>query len=452
MTERLDVQGLWWLPDTPDHKVHGWFTYDPDDGGTLRLAGSLRPANWIENHLRDGSMQRYVGTRPEADRLYPHIHGQSGPHEYHLGDAFQVSLQQRLCREEDCAERVHVNWLIAGAWFEGATTPQLDRASVEFQHATSWVDNDALAIDADSVPEGLFAIAQATQKQTLRAQIGEGLQLGLVQSLFTSGDHRHNATLNQRILVVIEAASMQPLRSFTDRVSDFQDLLTIASGKVANIEQFQLRRDDVPQRTLTGHSIGHWKKDLRYYTRWSNRDEHAERLSPYEMLFSFDDLGGIAGVGRWMQVADRYRSELSRVMATRYSSSMFVEDRVAHCVAALEGFDRTRHSGKDDGTHLSDRIRRCAQYAGAPFVELLGGEPIELWTGRAKDRRHALGHHLDSFRENTSLVEHELGDQLYWLAVLCFLREAEAPDRVFERLSDNSTFRWVTQRAAQRQE
>ena len=65
MQEPLDVQGIWWLPGSPDHKVHGWFSWDPEEGGTLRLAGTLRPQAWVENALPDGHVQRYL-ERPSA--------------------------------------------------------------------------------------------------------------------------------------------------------------------------------------------------------------------------------------------------------------------------------------------------------------------------------------------------------------------------------------------------
>ena len=41
-----------------------------------------------------------------------------------------------------------------------------------------------------------------------------------------------------------------------------------------------------------------------------------------------------------------------------------------------------------------------------------------------------------------------LGDQLLWLALLCLLRESNAPDAVFTGISKNSHFRWIGKRAA----
>lgn len=46
------------------------------------------------------------------------------------------------------------------------------------------------------------------------------------------------------------------------------------------------------------------------------------------MYFTLDELGGIDAVRRWLVAAQDYRTELARVMATRYSGSMFLEDRI----------------------------------------------------------------------------------------------------------------------------
>lgn len=151
-----------------------------------------------------------------------------------------------------------------------------------------------------------------------------------------------------------------------------------------------------------------------------------------------------------MRFAGSFRSELSRVMATRYNDQMFLEDRVTNCVAALESFDRTRGNVGHKKAFLAERLRECVAFAGDPFTELLGDESVHDWTARAKNHRNTLDHHLDAFRNDTGIVERELGDQLLWLATLCFLRHAGAPEAVFEKIGRHGSFRWVADRAKAR--
>lgn len=451
MNDPIDVQGVWWLPETPDHKVPGWLRYDMATGGELRLSGSLRPLEWLESRRDDVVVQRVIAEPPRDLRTYPRIHGQSGRRLFHLEDSFQTSIEHYLCREDDSAEKIHVNWLLTGAWFDGEDQVEFEKSVVRFQHLTDWVEHSGLETDyVNQDPDAPFVTARAKPLPPFRAPITEDCNLVLWQKLSTAGDGRNDVVLTQDWVLTISATETRPLDYFTDRVSDFQDLLSIATGKIANIETFHFTHDDVPLLSLGGTPMGNAKEKLAYYSRWSNRDEHDDRLSPYSMLFTFEDLGGVAGVQRWMEFADSYRSELSRVMATRYNDQMFLEDRVTNCVAALESFDRTLRGDRHQGTHLVERLRRCVALAAAPFPDLLGGESVDDWTARAKDHRHTLDHHLDAFRNDTGIVERELGDQLFWLATLCFLRESQAPARLFEKIGKHTNFRWVADRARAR--
>lgn len=42
MMEGFEYRGYGWLPDTPDNRVPGTLVFDPEEGATLDLLGSLR--------------------------------------------------------------------------------------------------------------------------------------------------------------------------------------------------------------------------------------------------------------------------------------------------------------------------------------------------------------------------------------------------------------------------
>jgi hypothetical protein len=274
------------------------------------------------------------------------------------------------------------------------------------------------------------------------------MTLQLSQHLGMKGDRREELSLQQRIVCDVRSINPRDLDEFTTQIGFLQDLLTITSGRVANLRDLYFTHADVPEFLMNGKPIRGSRAELRMYTRWANRDNNTEGMSPYAMLVTFEEFGGAAGVGKWMSTAARYRSELRRIMAARYNPGMFVEDRVFNVVAALESFDRTRRSDQDGRTPLVERLRKCVEFAGAPFPEILAGETVETWTERAKTDRHALGHHSDLFRQDMSLVERELADQLAWLGLFCLLRAAGTPDAVFEKIANNMHFRWVAKRAS----
>jgi hypothetical protein len=78
-----------------------------------------------------------------------------------------------------------------------------------------------------------------------------------------------------------------------------------------------LHHPKLPALSLTATPFGDMRHDVAYRVRWSNRLAPREPVKVHDMYFTFDDLGGIAGVGQWLAVALDYRTELGRVMATR---------------------------------------------------------------------------------------------------------------------------------------
>lgn len=42
MNEKFEYQGYWWLPSADEEKVPGILKFDPEDGASLDLLGSLK--------------------------------------------------------------------------------------------------------------------------------------------------------------------------------------------------------------------------------------------------------------------------------------------------------------------------------------------------------------------------------------------------------------------------
>jgi hypothetical protein len=152
------------------------------------------------------------------------------------------------------------------------------------------------------------------------------------------------------------------------------------------------------------------------------------------------------GVGRWLDVAERYRTELSRVMATRYSATMFLEDRIMNISAALDSFDKVRRDTGDDKVNYVDRIIQCIDLAGEPFTDLIAQDGRE-WAKSVKETRHDLAHHRERFRLDGSVGEHLQSEQLFWLFVMCMLRLTDAPTAVFDGISNHPQVRWLSEQA-----
>lgn len=445
MTETLELRGRWWLPVHQDHQVFGTLTWNAEDGGTLHLHDELRPVVWLDNVLPDGSVQKYRDDRSEVQRTYPLIHGRIEDRAYTLLDSFRLSAREYDMEER--TEKVHVNRFLEGAWFDDPDELRVDRVSIDMRHLTGWVNQSGLEIEwsrADEADEDVFAVVTAKTLPPLSAE-HDGYTVRLSQRLRNTGDHVHDLGVTHWRSLRLSRPDPEPLHTFLDTASDFQDLVSVAVGKTAQFEKVVVHHPKVPLLSMAGTPIKDLRHDITYYIRWSNRSAPCEPVKRHDMYFTFDDLGGIDGVSRWLAVAADYRTELGRVMATRYREDMFLEDRIMNVSAALDSFDKhRRQTGK--WVEYAKRVKHCVDLAGQPFLDLIVIDP-DQWVERVVNTRDDLAHHREQFRTDGSVGDSLLAEQLFWLFIMCMLRLANAAESVYEGISKHPQIRWLTDRA-----
>lgn len=445
MTAPLTLQGRWWLPDHPAHRVFGTLTWHADEGGTLLLQDELRPVVWLDNILADGSVQKYRNDRGEMQRTYALIYGQVEHRAYTLLDSFRLSAHEY--DEDERTEKVHVNRFLEGAWFEDPDELRVDRLVIDMRHLTGWVDHSGLEVEwpqSGSADTDVFAVVTAKMLPPFETN-GEGVILQLTQALGDTGDHIHALGVEQQWTLRLRTPEPGPLDVPLKVAYDFQHLVSIAVEQTAQFEKVVLQHPDLPARSLAGTQLRAMRQDVTYYVRWSNRTAPRDPAETNDMYFTFDDFGGADGVGRWLALAADYRTELSRVMATRYSEAMVLEDRIMNVSAALDSFDHHRR-GTGKSVNFAKRIKACVDLAGQPFLDLIVVD-ADHWTQRVVGTRNDLAHHRESFRATGGAGDHILAEQLFWLFAMCMLRLTDAPPEVFERITQHRQIRWLTEKA-----
>jgi hypothetical protein len=177
---------------------------------------------------------------------------------------------------------------------------------------------------------------------------------------------------------------------------------------------------------------------------WSYRDENTKKsLTDYDMAFTFPELGGMTGVRRFLVQSKKYRESLTRVIASSMARGMFVSDQLLHRAAGLEGFDRTR-TGIKKGVEFKKRLLNCVGLAGQPFDTLVLN--TAAWATRVTHERNDAAHTLGL--SSAATEQYFLARSLYWLYVICLLREAQLPDAVFKHIARNPEFGLVRERLA----
>lgn len=281
------------------------------------------------------------------------------------------SLSVRGSGGDDSIERVHVNEVLAGAWFTSPEDLQADRVFVDLRHLTGWVDRSGISESypsTDDSSDPRFVVVTATALPPLRTG-GGAVDVQLVHRLGTLGDHIYSLGVTQGWSLQLTHPALRPISTFLDMASDIQDLLSIAVGTTADFERVVVHHPKLLALSLAGTPWGGGQRaDVTFHARWSNNSDPSEPADRHDMYFTLADLGGIDAVGRWLDQAERYRTELGRVMATRYSAKMYVEDRIMNICAALDSFDKVRRGTSAD---YVERITQCVALAGQPFLNLI---------------------------------------------------------------------------------
>jgi len=441
----LELSGEWWLPEREDRHVAGTLVVEDDGYARLTLIGELRTMfeEGEKSVSDDGQTTAISMTQASLDTaaVYPRIIGQVGARYLTLEDCLRGQHKRNLMGGL-ASETIHCGQVFDGLGFGAGEPLEFDGIAFQLTWLTHWLQESALdeSYDLEEADNGgaLIKINTSVQRRPARTLQLDSGSLTLGHSIGIHGDRVRERTLEQSHYFRIELGSLVPLDDLSDLASDLQDLLTIAVNRTAEFEgTVELLHPQARHTLPSGKSV---RTEVQWYAPWSARDKSMKTaLSDYDMLFTFKEFGGMDGVARWLPLAARHRSALGRVMATRYSPSMYVSDRLLNRAAAIEAFDRNE-TGFENSS-FATRLTRCTELAGDPFQDLV--QDVDRWVREVKDDRDDIAHHYGRRLRHQTREQLFLSDSVYWLFVYCMMRLAGASDAAFERAARNPSVRWT---------
>lgn len=410
----LDIEGFFWLPDNPDHRVAGRLAYNVVGGGKLSLIGGFDAA-------------------ADTSRII----GQSSNNFYTLEDCFQTRVDGII---NEVRQEVHrVGRVIVGVAYDKDESLCFDGFSIRLAHLVQWVEPPRFEERVERL-EGerrgwgeLTLISKPLEPMAVTLETGE---LRLEQTRGTEGDGVTSRSFTQTLYFRMRFDQVLSLVDVIDVASDLQDLVSIATCRTAAFEEIGLFHPDLSYEVPNGKR---YPRPVHLIAEWIAQPDPKKRIA--DEIFTFREMGGIEGVGRWLEVAKKYRAPLGQAMATKYTRHMFVQNRFLNYVTALEGLHRA-WSGAED-SWFRTRIVELAELAGAPFDNLVGD--VGAWSATVRDHRNNIAHHLGRQLHQRSSEIYYLADSGYWLFVLCMLRLLHAPDVVFDNVAQHPEFDWLTQ-------
>ena len=142
-------------------------------------------------------------------------------------------------------------------------------------------------------------------------------------------------------------------------------------------------------------------------------------------------------LAKWLDVTDKYQLVIDALLSPQYRPPWYTEHRFFDAITATETLARIRRQEEHINRH---KLRQLAHEAGAEFKTLVGD--VDQWTDLVIDaRRDNLVHR--GLREGKHPPLRLYADSLYFLVILCLLRECGVSDDTLANIQKHRRFQFL---------
>ena len=147
-------------------------------------------------------------------------------------------------------------------------------------------------------------------------------------------------------------------------VVDLQALVSIAKGEAVHVERTSIIQEGAPEARLSAS----YRPVLR---RGAQQLRHSD-------LFTMQELGGVEGIARWLNVLHSRKYLITALLVDRYRQPVFIIDRTSHLLIACEAYQR--HFMAGPGKKIDSLGKKVLD----PML-CRAGRPFEEWVGKPED-------------------------------------------------------------------
>ena len=337
-------------------------------------------------------------------------------------------------------ERYFPEVILSGAQFDEAERLEFSGIRFELSHLDEWVSRSSTSvrsiIDSAGNKTGEIQIDHKPREKTsVSIDVGE-LELGY------SYDYRFDSisetAIRQRCFIGVRFNEPRCLEDVLKEGTSIQNLVTIGVHSPASFTRVSLSH---LARTRTLPNGKEFSEPIKMYAqfRGSNVSGREKSILPMRMFFTFDDIGGLDGMARWLTTSTKFRHAIDSLLSHWYLPTIYTDNRLLNMIVAAEAVERIRRQRQriDFKRALID----LASIAGEPFGVIV--QNVDEWARViVRIRKENLVHRgLSQNLEGQRMYAHS--ESLYFLVVLFLLRECGMPEEAFSRMKDDRELRWA---------
>ena len=420
--EELDIDGLFWPEEEPENQLAGRLRFDTQNGARLSLIGAF------------GGLEQF-GTIGEPRS----IHGVAGKRLLTLADCRQDG--QSLEMPGIAREQYYVPRVLSGGHLPRSRLAGFESVSVRLRHLERWVDQTGMTIQYESSKDGrsFRRIALSFEPlETVKVKMDQDtLELRFPYELTLD---QFDPTVRQSASIAVQFHEPVGLEEAIVPCAAIQDLVTIGLDSPAVIKQVNLTHSEVERERADGRVV---PDPMELHAQFRSGQVSQNELNPHPamMLFTFDHIGGLDGVARWLGVAREFSPVVGILLAHQYLPSIHVENRFLNAVVAIEALERIR--AQKQQINLNVALHHAVKAAGSIGSDLVGCS--DSWADEVRNMRARNVVHRGLYEDIDYLRMYELSESIYVLVVLNLLQECGLEQSTLSNIQSHDRYRRVAE-------
>ncbi len=393
----LDLLGSFWPAGQPDNRLPGRLAFDARKGPVLALCGSFHDP---EEMLGSGSPPiRILGDTTQGPVSLDHCH--LGRSSWSFGSSGSSTAEYLALR------------VFQGAHFDDHTPLRFDAITFRLGHLARWIARSGLRVDQEPDPKTVDHIRITVPPPERYVASTDAGELVLACRYIPRGNGIVGVGFDRDCFLELRCPEGSPLDQVSKVAAAVQDLVTIGVAAPSRVSGIWL------SHTST-------QRPIRLWAKWRGDDVDAgepRNIHPAEVLFTYDVIGGLEGVARWLTVWKKF-SLCAGTLTNRWYTPQTGYSDFFTTVTAAETFERIRR--KKQTVKLDDGLRELISAVGKPFRDLIAD--VNRWVSRIVQTR-------SNYVVHPGLCGDPDGEDLYWttelvytLVVLRLLRECGLPE------------------------
>lgn len=427
---KLRVNGMFWLASQPDNRVAGVLEFSRSSGGRLKLLGSFRVVDPLP-----GQSTTIGKERPEIVRILG------------MTDKTHLTLEGCLLTREtidvfNTQDRMPtaeyaVSVILMGCQLSDGDPILVKAIRVHICNLENWVGSTGISrsIKHDESSRGVSQFGLECTPIAPNVVEKDSLSLELSYSYSARQDKAVKWSLRESCYLSVMFQDPPSLPDAFDAAGALSTPVSVGVDSASPITSFRIRvaSGDADGDPNTGQWVTVYADALAMRRKCDGNSR-----TRHEMLYTFDDIGGLEGLSRWLTNDVRFRTVLEELLSYWHVRKPYIGNRIVGLSIGVEMLYGKRHQSRGK-VNMKTAFDKLARDASPAFGTVVGN--ITSWVTEVTRMRHSAAHGSPQTDDERLYA---LSESVYLLIVLNLLLEVGVPTRVLRKVAQHRRWRNVS--------